>query len=109
VSSGLCWCGAGNTVAVILQVNVPLSIIVSAAIVIFYTFLGGLYAVAYTDVIQFFCIAGGLVSISFHFISILSVHSRHIRKQTQHDHQQQKKSNFNNSTLYGDYFLQHSA
>ena len=48
--------------AVILDINAELAIIVSAAVAIFYTFLGGLYSVAYTDIIQFFFIAIGLVS-----------------------------------------------
>ena len=52
---------SGNTVAVVLDMNAALAIVISAAVAIFYTFLGGLYSVAYTDVIQFFCIAGGLV------------------------------------------------
>ncbi|KAL8597445.1 hypothetical protein ACOMHN_050943 [Nucella lapillus] len=65
VLSDLFWAASvlsalGNTVAVILDVNPALSIIVSAAVAIFYTFMGGLSAVAYTDVIQFFLIALGL-------------------------------------------------
>ena len=48
--------------AVILDINAELAIVVSAAVAIFYTFLGGLYSVAYTDIIQFFFIAIGLVS-----------------------------------------------
>ncbi|CAH2225491.1 high affinity choline transporter 1-like [Pelobates cultripes] len=40
------------TVRVILDVNGYLSIIISACTVILYTLLGGLYSVAYTDVIQ---------------------------------------------------------
>ncbi|KAJ8303607.1 hypothetical protein KUTeg_020003 [Tegillarca granosa] len=32
-----------------------------ACVAVFYTFFGGLYSVAYTDVIQLFCIAGGLI------------------------------------------------
>lgn len=39
-----------------------LSVIISALIAVFYTFSGGLYAVAYTDVVQLFCIFIGLVS-----------------------------------------------
>ena len=38
------------------------SVIVSACIAVFYTLFGGLYAVAYTDVIQLICIFVGLVS-----------------------------------------------
>lgn len=36
------------------------SVILSACIAIFYTLFGGLYSVAYTDVIQLFCIFIGL-------------------------------------------------
>ncbi|KAK7490861.1 hypothetical protein BaRGS_00017917 [Batillaria attramentaria] len=50
----------GNTVAVILNFDAMWSTIISAAVVIVYTFLGGLYSVAYTDVIQLLFIAGGL-------------------------------------------------
>ncbi|XP_018412319.1 PREDICTED: high-affinity choline transporter 1-like isoform X2 [Nanorana parkeri] len=42
----------GATVRVILDVNGYISIIISACTVILYTLLGGLYSVAYTDVIQ---------------------------------------------------------
>jgi len=38
-----------------------LSVVISALIAVFYTFTGGLYAVAYTDVVQLFCIFIGLV------------------------------------------------
>lgn len=40
-----------------------ISVILSAAIAVGYTFVGGLYAVAYTDVVQLFCIFIGLVNI----------------------------------------------
>lgn len=36
------------------------SVIFSACIAVFYTLFGGLYSVAYTDVIQLFCIFIGL-------------------------------------------------
>lgn len=36
------------------------SVILSACIAVFYTLFGGLYSVAYTDVIQLFCIFIGL-------------------------------------------------
>ncbi|PIO30541.1 hypothetical protein AB205_0118290 [Aquarana catesbeiana] len=42
----------GATVRVILDVSGYISIIISACTVILYTLLGGLYSVAYTDVIQ---------------------------------------------------------
>lgn len=38
------------------------AIIISAGIALFYTLIGGLYSVAYTDVVQLFCIFFGLVS-----------------------------------------------
>ncbi|VDD94504.1 unnamed protein product [Enterobius vermicularis] len=50
----------GATLSVILQINMTASVIISALIAIFYTFTGGLYAVAYTDVVQLFCIFVGL-------------------------------------------------
>ena len=37
------------------------AVIGSALIAVFYTWIGGLYAVAYTDVVQLGCIAFGLV------------------------------------------------
>ncbi|XP_076060354.1 high-affinity choline transporter 1-like [Oratosquilla oratoria] len=56
----------GSTLAVILDLNNELSIIVSAAIAVAYTLFGGLYSVAYTDVVQLFCIFIGLwISIPF--------------------------------------------
>ncbi|XP_077550503.1 high-affinity choline transporter 1-like [Haemaphysalis longicornis] len=50
----------GATVGVIIDIDTNTSIIVSACVALFYTFLGGLYSVAYTDVIQLFCIFVGL-------------------------------------------------
>ncbi len=52
----------GATVSVIVDVDNNTSIILSAAIALFYTLFGGLYSVAYTDVIQLGCIFVGLVS-----------------------------------------------
>ena len=42
---------------------VPLdpAVVISALIAVFYTWIGGLYSVAYTDVVQLGCIAFGLV------------------------------------------------
>ena len=45
---------------VILSINMTLSVIVSALIAVGYTFFGGMYAVAFTDVVQLFCIFIGL-------------------------------------------------
>ncbi|KAG7249628.1 hypothetical protein CRUP_031549 [Coryphaenoides rupestris] len=43
-----------------------MSVIISAMIAIFYTLVGGLYSVAYTDVVQLFCIFLGLwISVPF--------------------------------------------
>jgi len=50
----------GSTLAVILNMDNKVSIIVSAAIAVSYTLMGGLYSVAYTDVVQLFCIFIGL-------------------------------------------------
>ncbi|XP_035226604.1 high-affinity choline transporter 1-like [Stegodyphus dumicola] len=50
----------GATVSVIIDLDNNTSIIASACIALFYTLFGGLYSVAYTDVIQLFCIFIGL-------------------------------------------------
>ncbi|CAL4106009.1 unnamed protein product, partial [Meganyctiphanes norvegica] len=50
----------GSTLTVILGLSDEVSIIVSAAIAVVYTLFGGLYSVAYTDVVQLFCIFIGL-------------------------------------------------
>ncbi|XP_023869028.1 high-affinity choline transporter 1 [Salvelinus sp. IW2-2015] len=42
----------GGTVSVIMDIPSPLAVALSAAVAILYTLLGGLYSVAYTDVIQ---------------------------------------------------------
>ncbi|KAK6169314.1 hypothetical protein SNE40_020392 [Patella caerulea] len=56
----------GSTVSIILDIDETISIISSACIAIFYTLLGGLWSVAYTDVVQLLCIAVGLlVSVPF--------------------------------------------
>lgn len=61
------WSGAilsalGATVSVVVGLDRFTSVIASACIAIFYTLLGGLYSVAYTDVIQLICIFVGLAS-----------------------------------------------
>ena len=48
----------------IVDLNRAISIIISAAIAVFYTLIGGLYSVAYTDVVQLVCIFVGLGSFS---------------------------------------------
>lgn len=50
----------GATLAVIIDMDHRTSVIFSACIAVLYTLFGGLYAVAYTDVIQLFCIFIGL-------------------------------------------------
>lgn len=50
----------GATLSVILGMDMTASVVLSAFIAVFYTFSGGLYAVAYTDVVQLFCIFIGL-------------------------------------------------
>ena len=59
------WCAAiltalGVTFATILQTDTTVAIVVSAAVVIAYTMMGGLWSVAYTDVIQILFIGAGL-------------------------------------------------
>ncbi|XP_036672595.2 high-affinity choline transporter 1 [Drosophila suzukii] len=50
----------GATLSVIIDMDHRTSVILSSCIAIFYTLFGGLYSVAYTDVIQLFCIFIGL-------------------------------------------------
>jgi solute carrier family 5 (high affinity choline transporter), member 7 len=50
----------GATISVIIQVDNTISIVISAVVVVIYTLFGGLYSVAYTDVVQLFCIFFGL-------------------------------------------------
>ena len=62
----------GATLTVILDLALTQSVILSACVAVFYTLIGGLYSVAYTDVIQLFCIFIGLVRISFSVESVLT-------------------------------------
>ncbi|XP_054464704.1 high-affinity choline transporter 1 [Anoplopoma fimbria] len=56
----------GATLSVIVDINIKMSVVISALIAIFYTLVGGLYSVAYTDVVQLFCIFLGLwISVPF--------------------------------------------
>ncbi|XP_046391877.1 high-affinity choline transporter 1 isoform X2 [Ischnura elegans] len=50
----------GATLSVIIDMDHRHSVILSSCIAVFYTLFGGLYSVAYTDVIQLFCIFIGL-------------------------------------------------
>ena len=52
----------GSIFTVMLGLDNTLSIIISAAVAVTYTLFGGLYSVAYTDVIQLACVLFGLVS-----------------------------------------------
>ncbi|XP_065656624.1 high-affinity choline transporter 1 [Hydra vulgaris] len=50
----------GATISVVLSLDINVSVIVSACIAIFYTFFGGLWSVAYTDVAQLVCMFIGM-------------------------------------------------
>ncbi|XP_049863344.1 high-affinity choline transporter 1 [Schistocerca gregaria] len=50
----------GATLSVIIDMDHRTSVVLSSCIAVFYTLFGGLYSVAYTDVIQLFCIFIGL-------------------------------------------------
>ena len=63
----------GSTLQVILILDINVSIIVSAAIAVLYTLLGGLISVAYTDVFQLFFIAFGLVRLFFQIRIIIAL------------------------------------
>ncbi|NXJ78832.1 SC5A7 protein, partial [Trogon melanurus] len=72
----------GATMRVILNIGGSLAIIISACTVVFYTLLGGLYSVAYTDVIQlvfitlslWICIPFALVNSATASISYTATH-----------------------------------
>ena len=57
---------SGATLSVIIDIDQNTAIVVSSCIAVFYTLFGGLYSVAYTDVVQLFCIFIGLVSYDLH-------------------------------------------
>lgn len=57
----------GSTLSVILEMDNNLAVIASAAVAVTYTFFGGMYSVALTDVIQLFFVLFGLVSTILHF------------------------------------------
>ncbi|XP_794570.2 high-affinity choline transporter 1 [Strongylocentrotus purpuratus] len=65
ITGELLWCAAilaalGSTISVILELDQNLSVILSACIAASYTLFGGLFSVAYTDVVQLACIFVGL-------------------------------------------------
>ena len=47
---------------IIIEIGNTVAVVVSGVVAISYTLMGGLYSVAYTDVVQLFCILLGLVS-----------------------------------------------
>ncbi|XP_069112295.1 high-affinity choline transporter 1-like [Argopecten irradians] len=51
----------GTTLSIVLDINITASVIISACVAVIYTFFGGLYSVAYTDIVQLFLIAVGLI------------------------------------------------
>ncbi|XP_074623661.1 high-affinity choline transporter 1-like isoform X2 [Acropora palmata] len=70
----------GATISVIINVHRVPSIISSACVAVFYTLIGGLYSVTYTDIIQLSCIFIGLwISVPFAMtneaVSSISVNS----------------------------------
>ncbi|XP_075886354.1 high affinity choline transporter 1-like [Nelusetta ayraudi] len=50
----------GGTISVVMEIASNLAVVVSAAVAIIYTLMGGLYSVAYTDVIQLSLVFFGL-------------------------------------------------
>lgn len=62
LSLPLCRVTSGGTMSVILDLPYVYSIIISSVVAIVYTLMGGLYSVAYTDVIQLILIFVSLVS-----------------------------------------------
>ena len=53
---------SGSTLMIIIEIGNTVAVVVSGVVAISYTLMGGLYSVAYTDVVQLFCILLGLVS-----------------------------------------------
>lgn len=72
--------------SIILNINATLAIVISASVAVAYTFFGGLYAVAYTDVIQLGFIAVFLVSKpSFNYLKARLTTLKHKHFQLQLD------------------------
>lgn len=65
----------GVTMSVILDFSYTVSIWISAAVAITYTLMGGLYSVAYTDVIQLVLIFISLVGGGVHPRALVRSHS----------------------------------
>ena len=55
-------CPKGSALSVILGISIELGVIVSTVTAVAYTLVGGLFAVAYVDIIQLVTVALGLVS-----------------------------------------------
>ncbi len=62
-------CLTGGIMSVVLDLSYTVCVWISAAVAITYTLLGGLYSVAYTDVIQLILIFVSLVSLIFFYLS----------------------------------------
>lgn len=60
----------GATISVVLDLPMNISVIASACIAFFYTFFGGLWSVAYTDVAQLICMFIGMVSVTIFTIPV---------------------------------------
>lgn len=58
-------CLTGGIMSVVLDLPFAVCIWISAAVAVIYTLLGGLYSVAYTDVIQLILIFVSLVSVIY--------------------------------------------
>ena len=58
----------GASISVVIDIDTTTSVIVSGAIAVSYTLVGGLYSVVYTDVVQLVCIFIGLVSLSSYHV-----------------------------------------
>lgn len=65
---------SGGTMSVILDIASHWAVILSAVVAILYTLLGGLYSVAYTDVVQLFLVFLGLVSAFVAFSAAQELH-----------------------------------
>lgn len=58
-------CVVGTTLHVIIGMNIVLAVIVSAAVAVFYTLIGQMVSVAYTDIVELFFLVVGLVGRPF--------------------------------------------
>ncbi|XP_037269618.2 high-affinity choline transporter 1 [Rhipicephalus microplus] len=71
----VCWCGSilgalGTTVSVVTGLDTRVSVGVSAAVAVLYTVTGGVYSIAYTDVVQLsFMFIGLWICVPFMFIN----------------------------------------